>query len=371
MRVRKMDLGGGASQNYYIKNKDRVLGEFLWASEERVGHVEDYGLPEFVALSVDDWVGSRVPPKHRANMKRVLEMCGLKTTKGIIDYSHGLSLTDTLWITSDDSLKWSDVSLFRNEFDEVIAHTAFDGGLHGLPISTTSPEFGTDGILAKCWIREQDGGIYLVKAGTTGFANTGNEPYSEVMASQVLDRLGYSHVNYWLAKYRGRVVSKCRLFTDERRMLLPIHAYYSFGRFNELLQKCAADGVAEGLAQHLVLDYLTCNTDRHAGNLGVMLDADTFDLIGFAPVYDNGCSMLCYWGGAEDVEGYASQLSPAMYRTFEGGAVEGKRVLGHNHNVENLIGFRFDRSKLGGFPETRITAIEDWLQRRVESFLQL
>ena len=36
---------------------------------------------------------------------------------------------------------------------EKIAKMAFEGGLHGRHLSTTSPEYGTDGSFAKCWIR--------------------------------------------------------------------------------------------------------------------------------------------------------------------------------------------------------------------------
>lgn len=49
--------------------------------------------------------------------------------------------------------------------NEKIAKTAFEGGLHGRHLSTTSPEYGTDGSFAKCWIRlplcSGTGRIYL------------------------------------------------------------------------------------------------------------------------------------------------------------------------------------------------------------------
>ena len=67
----------------------------------------------------------------------------------------------------DSDLTWKKVSLFTHEFNEVIAKTAFEGGLHGYNLSTTSPEYGTDGTFAKCWVRE-DGIIKLMKRGSTG-----------------------------------------------------------------------------------------------------------------------------------------------------------------------------------------------------------
>lgn len=58
-----------------------------------------------------------------------------------------------------------------------IAKIAFEGGLYGKEFTTTSPEFGTSGSFAKCWVKEDDG-IYLLKRGSEGARNAGLEPYS-------------------------------------------------------------------------------------------------------------------------------------------------------------------------------------------------
>ena len=60
---------------------------------------------------------------------------------------------------------WEDVSLYRNPFNEVISLAAFAGDLSGDSFSSTSPEFGTDGRFAKCWVRENDD-IFLLKSGS-------------------------------------------------------------------------------------------------------------------------------------------------------------------------------------------------------------
>ena len=44
-------------------------------------------------------------------------------------------------------MTWEQVSLYTHDFNEVVAKTAFEGGLHGYDLSTTSPEYGTDGTL--------------------------------------------------------------------------------------------------------------------------------------------------------------------------------------------------------------------------------
>ncbi len=370
--MKKMDLLGeqpGNSELYYIKNKDKVLGTFVWESDGSAVLVDDYGLPSFMRKDVTAWLESRTPTLHRAHIEELLSQCGLDSARSVIDFAKGLSLTDTLWVTNDSSLLWDSVSLFQNRFDETIARIAFDGGMYGLPFSTTSPEFGTDGMLAKCWVRESDGQVNLYKAGTQRFSNAGKEPYSEVMAHQLLSMLGYKHVPYRLARFHGKLVSVCPLFTSEDIMLLPIYKWYKFDGIRDLVAECEKQGIAEGLAQHLVYDYLSWNTDRHAGNFGVLLDADTFELKGMAPIYDNGCSMLAYWNGTDDLTKYVTNSTPALYRSFEDGAKIGKRILGKAHNVQRLIGFKFDREALHGFSEERLCAIEQWLQGRVRWFL--
>lgn len=358
-------------QLYYIKNKDVILGSFVWEDADFPVLTVDYGLPPFISRSLNSWIESRTPPKHRANIRELLGTLGLTSMQSIIDLSNGLSLNDTLWVTTDPSIRWRQVSLFSNPFDEVIAKIAFAGGMCGLRFSTTSPEFGTNGMLAKCWVRNPQGVIQLYKAGTTGASNAGMEPYSEVLAHQVLSRLGYNHVPYKVARYRGKLVSVCDLFTDEQTMFQPIYLKYTFNVLEDLIRFCTRDGIERGLAQHLVFDYLSWNTDRHAGNLGVLLDSDTFKLRGFAPIFDNGCSMLNYWNGRDDLDVYVTNSTPALYGSFKYGARLGKKLLGKEHNVERLIGFKFDREAVPGFPEQRLSAIEQWLQGRVQKFLRM
>lgn len=360
---------------YYIKNKDNVIGAFHWDGPAGAIYPvldQDICLPWFITNSLGNWLSARTPPKHRANMQKLLEMCGLSDTRDIINYSKGLSLLDTLWVTADYTEKWGQVNLFENEFDDVIARTAFDGGLKGLKFSTTSPsaEFATDGALPKCWVRE-NGSIFLKKGGTSGASNTGNEPYSEAMVSQILDVLGYHHVHYDVEHFRGRVVSSCPLMTSQTHMLLPMYMYDNFSDLGLIIQKCVQLGVEKQLYEYLIIDYLTCNTDRHLGNFGVLLDADTYDVVSMAPIYDNGMGMLPMWTPYTPIWKYVNELpGTALDVSFDTSAKVAKGTVG-SHGVEKLIGFRFDRNNLLDFPEERIKTLEGFLQVRVRDYLSL
>lgn len=362
------DTGG----TYYIKNKDRVLGSFKWTDDELAQLLNSTELPTHVSCDINGWLESRTPPKHRAYMDRLLKLCGLSSTRSILDYAKGLSLNDCLWVTQEPEMNWSSVNLFDNPFDKVIARVAFDGGVYGMPFSTTSPEFSTDGMLPKCWVRAE-GKIYLHKGGTHGACNAGYEPLSEVLAHQVLTRFSYPHVSYTLNNFQGNRVSMCPLFTSLEVSYLPIYRVVRSTTLSGLISGAKSLGFEKALAQQLVFDYLSFNTDRHAGNFGCLVDPDSFEVRGMAPIFDNGMSMMCLWNGEEDMDEYCldRHKRPALYDTYEEGAEWGKCILGKKHNVERLIGFEFDLTQIGDYSVDRVLAIQKWLQRRVHAFLKL
>ena len=58
--------------------------------------------------------------------------------------------------------------------------------------SLKTPNNTTDGMLRKAWIIE-DGTRYLLKG---GYKNETLQPFNEVLASEICQRLGFDHVKY-------------------------------------------------------------------------------------------------------------------------------------------------------------------------------
>lgn len=356
---------------YFIKNKDRAIGSFVWKDAYGITLpilTENISLPWFISDNLAGWLESRTPPKHRQHIATLLSSYALTTAKSVIDFSKGLSLTDTLWITPEPHTPWASANLFDNLFNEDIADITLTGRAKGRSTGF-SAEFTTDGALPKCWVRDGSE-IFLKKGGTSGAANTGNEPYSEAMVSQILDVLDYPHVPYTVERFRGAVVSSCPLFTSQEVMLLPMHTLVPTPTFDSVTAKCIELGIAHQLFEHFIIDYLTCNTDRHLGNFGVLMNADDYSYISMAPIYDNGLGMLPYWTSRHDVAEYIAKHVTAFGVEFEEIAKRAKAALG-THNVERLIGFKFDRTKLLDFPDSRIDILEAVLQQRVRYYLDL
>lgn len=48
------------------------------------------------------------------------------------------------------------------------------------------------------------------------------------------------------------------------------------------------------LLDMLVFDAVILNEDRHFGNFGFLIDNKSNKIVGCAPIFDNGVSLLCY-----------------------------------------------------------------------------
>ncbi|MDR0948055.1 MAG: hypothetical protein LBM69_00900, partial [Lachnospiraceae bacterium] len=143
------------------------------------------------------WIHRRVIPKNRTFVDEILKSLGLSVgnTKGIIDICKGLSLNDSYWVVPIGFQgSYKQYNLYENRFSEILSLVAYTGQGTSQKAFTTSPELTTNGMLPKAWRFIEHEGIYLYKGGSSGAANTGNEPYSEFYACQVAEAMGIKTV---------------------------------------------------------------------------------------------------------------------------------------------------------------------------------
>ena len=243
------------------------------------------------------WLQKRVIPKNRAFVDEILKSLGLSinNTKGIIDVCKGLSLNDSYWVVPQEfEGKFEEYNLYENRFSEVLSLVAYTGVGASNHAFTTSPELTTQGMLRKAWRYIENDGIYLYKGGTEGAANAGNEPYSEYYACQIAKAMGLNVVSYELENWKGILASKCKLFTDIDTAFIPIGNIVKEGGIKACLDyyKALSDDAYEELCSMLVFDAVIYNEDRHFGNFGILRDNHTGEIIGPAPIFDNGLSLF-------------------------------------------------------------------------------
>lgn len=326
---------------------------------------------------VVEWLNHRVIPKNRAFVEEILANYGLELddTQGIIDVCKGLSLNDSYWIVPDGfSGKFADYNLYENRFSEILSLVAYTGNAGEKDVLSTSPELTTGGMLRKAWRHIDGDGIYLYKGGTSGFSNTGNEPYSEYYAYQIAQKMNLNAVLYDLEQWKGILASKCKLFTDINTAYVPIGRIVTHGGIRACLDYYASLGpeALQQLKDMLVFDSVIYNTDRHFGNFGVLRDNHTGKILGPAPIFDNGLSLFCYATPEKlsDLDNYAKTLSnpyDISYNRLCRGLMEKRQ----RDKLRALIGFSFQRHPSLNLPEERLKAIERKVQNRVAELLSL
>ena len=371
---------------YYLKHFDSILAVFDMIDDiegicvTNLHFIEGKRQLLPLGLSPDEsglasWLEKRTIPRNRAYVQNLLTKAGLnsRNRKGILDYCKGLSLNDCYWVC-DENFKgdFASCNLYQNKFSSVLASIAFTGyGTLSRSSLTSSPEFTTNGMLAKCW-RRQEGKIVLYKSGTVGFSNAGKEPYSEFYAYQIAQTAGFDAVAYGLAKWKNHLCSTCELFTSLDISYVPAGKIIKTGGIEKVIEYCQGlgDGYINKLSDMFVFDYLIMNSDRHYGNFGFLVDNSTNWICGFAPLFDHGASLLAYADDNDlrNLAEYLSSLHPVAFSDF---LTMAKRLLGPNQKakVRRLLGFRFKKHPRYNLPDSRLSELETLVRQRASSLL--
>lgn len=374
---------------YTLKNKDMDVLKFEVVSNLRDPEVNIIWVnPDQKALlpldlkenneSLARWLKNRTIPRNRAFVNAFLAKCGLSINRpmDIISVSKGLSLNDCFWVVPEDfDGIFEENNLYDNPFNTILSYIAFTGtGSSARTSLHSSPEFTTNGMLPKCW-RRLKGKVMLFKGGTTGAANTGNEPYSEFYAAQIAKQMGLNHVPYTLGKWKGIICSVCELFTSKEYSYIPVGRIVTSGGFEAVIEyyRNLGDRFYNEFVDMIVFDAVVCNTDRHYGNLGFLVDNETNQIAAPAPLFDHGnalfnlAGMAC-WMDEKELEEYIAALQPAVYDDFIGTA---KELMGERQReqLRHLLTFQINPHHTYNLPARRRKLIEKQIQKRARQLL--
>ena len=374
---------------YILKNKDIDVLKFEVVSNLRdpevnivwVSQDQKALLPLDLKASNDSlarWLKNRTIPRNRAFVNAFLAKCGLSINRpmDIISVSKGLSLNDCFWVVPEDfDGTFEENNLYDNPFNTILSYIAFTGtGSSARTSLHSSPEFTTNGMLPKCW-RRLKGKVMLFKGGTTGAANTGNEPYSEFYAAQIAKQMGLNHVPYTLGKWKGIICSVCELFTSKEYSYIPVGRFVTSCGFEAVIEfyRNLGDRFYNEFVDMIVFDAVVCNTDRHYGNFGFLVDNETNQIAAPAPLFDHGnalfnlAGMAC-WMDEKELEEYIAALQPAVYDDFIGTA---KELMGERQReqLRHLLTFQINPHHTYNFPARRRKLIEKQIQKRARQLL--
>lgn len=268
---------------------------------------------------------------------------------------------------------FKDKNLYHNSFNTNIASIAFTGyGSYTRTSFKSSPEFTTNGMLAKSWRRIKNN-IFLYKSGTEGFANSGLEPYSEYYASQIAKTMDLHYVDYGLSKWKGKLCSTCLLFTNENISYIPVGRIIKTGGIESVIDyyKKIGESYYQELLDMLVFDAVILNEDRHFGNFGFLIDNKSNKIVGCAPIFDNGLSLLCYAmdDDFKNIDQYIQTRLPATYLDFIG-FVKPLMTKRQKDKLRKLIDFKFTSHYKYKLSKKRLKYLEEIIQKRVLELLE-
>ncbi|MFK5975797.1 MAG: hypothetical protein QM493_04765 [Sulfurovum sp.] len=379
-------------KSYILKHFDKNLIEFRFIHTPLDGCIVEIisvnsDCKEFFPLGLDvenssllSWLKSRTIPKNRHFVYKILMELNLSfdDIEGIVSISKSLSVNDVYWIVDSDFMGYfEDYNLYDNDFNKTLSLLAYTGYASVKQKGfISSPEFTTNGMLAKAWRRDPQGkkGIFLYKSGSDGCANCGKEPYSEFYAFQIASAMELDITLYNLSRWKGRLNSTCILFCTKEVSFIPIYHLVSDGGWSGVLNyyQSLGDNYYNALVDMLIFDVIIVNTDRHFGNFGFLVDNHTNQILKTAPIFDNGLSL--FHDGLDDdlseIKRYAQTKSMKNAGDFMAFAksIMSSRV---KKNLRKLINFKFTKHPTYNLPHKRLEKIEKFVGQRVLELLAL
>ena len=297
--------------DYLLMHKNIPVAEISLDSETcYISKISDVLAPEHIPIGINyskgiidrrelnEWWLSRSIPASRSGLKEALELLGVSSRHTLIAKCFGLSLSDQYWVCPLKSdITWDKINFFDNDFSDDVGSALFGNTLKSDVISLVSPDNTSDGWLKKKWI-VIDGKRYLMKGGSDPFQQ---EPFNEVLASEIMKRLGISHAEYKLVWENNLPYSVCENFITANTELVsaahianihkcPNHTS-AYDHFINCCKGLGIPNVQSSLDEMLTLDFIIANTDRHFGNFGAVRNAETLEWLGLSPVFDCGTSM--------------------------------------------------------------------------------
>ena len=252
-------------------------------------------------MNLSEWFKGRGIPSWRDKLDLLLHRLNIESPTELLDKAFGLSLSDQYWLKPlNSNIKYEDINFFDHDFEDegfLEASLSLNSKTIKNEESLKTPNNTTDGMLKKAWIIE-NGTRYLLKG---GYKSEILQPFNEVLASMICDRLEFNHVTYILDTYKDMVVSKCPCFITKDTELITAyqiknreHRYDTIEDYETFIKLLEEKGIKDArikLENMYILDFLIMNEDRHLNNFGIIRDVNTLEWIDIAPIFDNGQSL--------------------------------------------------------------------------------
>ena len=309
---------------------------------------------DIMLTNLSEWFKGRGIPSWRDELDLLLSRLNITTPRELLDKAFGLSLSDQYWIKPYNSnILYSDINFFDHDFeDSDFVDLTFGSNISIDKINLMSPNNTTDGRLKKTWIID-DNKRYLLKS---GYKSEVMQPFNEVLATKICERLNFYHVPYTLEIIHNQVVSKCPCFIKTNTELVTAYQVLhkncektnAYEDYIKILEEKNILNARSYIEDMIILDYIILNEDRHLNNFGIIRNVETLKWESIAPIFDNGQSLNIIDYNDEEV------LAKGDGRFFYSSTNFDDMLL----NIKNIN--RYDLSKLDGIVEDFENLLKDY-----------
>ena len=248
------------------------------------------------------WYIRRSIPGYRVGLSELMTRLEVSHPMDLVEYTHAVSVSDTYWLKKEnEEVSWNDVSFFHRSFDQAgFGSAMFATTAHVNPDSArVTPNSNTAGFHRKAWFN-RNYSFVLLKG---GYPFHQMEPVNEWLAYTLGTALQMNVLQYHTEVYENALVSVCPCMTDENTDLVTAEMILmdcdaskdelQLDAYIDQLEKHGITDARKKVSQQLLLDYILMNTDRHAQNMGILVDANTNEWIDTTPIFDTGTCLAC------------------------------------------------------------------------------
>ena len=234
-------------------------------------------------LSFIEWLSYRLMPLTKANAKQLYTYINCQQRASIMEKAklvstmRALSLNDSYWVKLDnENITFKEVDLRFNNFINLI-DISLKGMYPKVILNDAHPDFCTDGLFPKTWVRTPNGDILLYKSGLQfNELNVDCEVYSSRIIDCITDS-NNSYVSYSKKFIDNIPISYCKLIDRENVSLISFSELYEF--YGESFKNTILPLFGNQIHNMNVIDYVLYNTDRHTGNYYFMVDEIDFEIV--------------------------------------------------------------------------------------------
>lgn len=172
-----------------------------------------------------------------------------------------------------------------------------------------------------------------------------------------------------MTRFHGKLACKCPLFTSEDTGFVSAHRFFNrMFDVDDMLAFAAEHGAEEAFREMVVMDAVTANVDRHAGNYGFLVDNATGEILRMAPLFDHNMACLPMMMEMDDFNEYINLIGPkistdfiAIGRALMTPAIRAKLI--------DLKDFEYEDPGFG-YPRWKLNAVNKLKNAQVEALLK-